>query len=159
MLNKHETTRKRIGGYSEIIDYWLELRQVLLVEYSTLAGLKNTNKNSLPTEEELNRFCQVLVDYISAGHFRIYNMIMERWKATGFSTNGEIDALYHGIVETTNPLLTFNDKYCAFVINEDNFAYFDQDISRVGEIMALRFEKEDLLIQVILGSLAIPPGA
>ncbi|MDD1795827.1 Rsd/AlgQ family anti-sigma factor [Enterovibrio makurazakiensis] len=159
MLNKLEKAQQQWGGYSDVIDYWLTLRQELLVEYSKVAGLSGGNKNCLPTEQELNRFCEALVDYISAGHFKIYDMVMNRWQSTGFSSNAEIDTLYSRIVETTEPLLTFNDKYSAFVLDEDNFARFDNDISRVGEIMELRFEQEDMLIQLIADSLSIPPGA
>ncbi|CZF85330.1 Regulator of sigma D [Grimontia celer] len=159
MLNKLEKAQQQWGGYSDVIDYWLTLRQELLVQYCKVAGLSGNNKNCLPTEEELNRFCEALVDYISAGHFKIYDMVMERWKATGFSTNEEIDGLYLHIVETTEPLLNFNDKYSGFVLDDDNFAGFDSDISTVGEIMEMRFEKEDMLIQLIADSLAIPPGA
>ncbi|KXF80379.1 Rsd/AlgQ family anti-sigma factor [Enterovibrio coralii] len=159
MLNKLEKAQQQWGGYSEVIDYWLTLRQELLVEYSKVAGLTGGNKNCLPTEQALNRFCESLVDYISAGHFKIYDMVMARWKSTGFSSNAEIDSLYARIVETTEPLLTFNDKYSDFTITEDNFTGFDSDISRVGEIMELRFEQEDMLIQLIADSLAIPPGA
>lgn len=159
MLKKHETARQKIAGYSEIIDYWLNFRQELIVDYSKIAGLISENKQCLPTEEQLTHFCETLVDYISAGHFRIYNKIMARWESTGFSSNAEIDALYVGIVETTGPLLSFNDKYSQFTIAENNFSQFDDNISRVGEIMAIRFEKEDLLIQLIAKSLAIPPGA
>lgn len=159
MLTKHKTTLKKLAGFSEIIDYWLNFRQDLIVVYSKIAGLTGDNKNSLPTEEQFNLFCETLVDYISAGHFRIYNMIKTKWESTGFLTNTEIDSLYLGIVETTGPLLSFNDKYTHFVIAENNFSLFDKNISRVGEIMAIRFEKEDLLIQVIAKSLSSQPDA
>lgn len=159
MLNKHETTRLKIGGNNDIIDYWLNFRQQLIMDYSTVAGLTGENKNSLPTEAELNRFCETLIDYISAGHFRIYNMIMERWESTSFSSNAEIDALYLKIMETTTPLLTFNDKYTEFVLSETDYAQFDENISRVGEILALRFEKEDMYIQLIVKSLSSPTNA
>lgn len=159
MLNRLEKTQQQWGGYSDVIDYWLTLRQELLVEYCKVAGLSGTKKHCLPTEAELNRFCETLVDYISAGHFKIYDMVMARWKATGFSTNEEIDNLYFHIIETTEPLLNFNDKYSNFELDEDNSAGFDEDISSVGEIMESRFEKEDMLIQLIADSLAIPPGA
>lgn len=159
MLNKLEKTQQQWGGYSDVIDYWLTLRQELLVQYCKVAGLSGSKKNCLPTEEKLNRFCEALVDYISAGHFKIYDMVMEHWKTIGFSTNEEIDNLYFHIVETTEPLLNFNDKYSDFVLDDDNFAGFDNDISMVGEIMEMRFEKEDKLIQLIANSLSISPKA
>lgn len=159
MLIKNETTQKQIAGNSKIIDYWLNFRQELIVDYSKVAGLTPGDKKCLPTNEKLHRFCETLTDYISAGHFRIYNDIITHWGTTGFSGNDEINRLYVGIVETTGPLLTFSDKYSPFSINDVNFSQFDENLSRVGEIMALRFEKEDMLIYLIMESLAVTPRA
>ncbi len=158
MLEKNEITREKITGKSEIIDYWINVRQELIIDYSKIAGLTDNNKNCLPTDEKLNRFCETLVDYISAGHFRIYNMVKKHWDSTGFLTTDEINALYFGILETTDPLLTFSEKYSPSTIDTVNFAKFDENISRVGEIMALRFEKEDILMNLILHSLTTQPN-
>ncbi|MFD2176953.1 Rsd/AlgQ family anti-sigma factor [Veronia pacifica] len=159
MLNKFEQLQQQWGGYSDIIDYWLTLRQELLVEYCKLAGLSAKNNTALPTQDELNRFCENLVDYISAGHFKIYDMVMERWKENSFSSNEEINQLYQHIVDTTEPLLDFNDKYSKVNMEEveDDIAKFDSHISKVGELMELRFEVEDALIAIIAESLAASP--
>lgn len=157
MLKKNETTRQQIAGNSEIIDYWLNFRQELIIDYSKVAGLTSSDKKCLPTDEKLHRFCETLVDYISAGHFRIYHKVMEHWSETGFISSDEIKAIYIGIIETTGSLLTFSDRYSPFSIEDVNFSQFDENLSRVGEIMAMRFEKEDILIHLILESLAISP--
>ncbi|PCS23915.1 sigma D regulator [Candidatus Enterovibrio escicola] len=159
MLNKPEKAQREWIGNVDVINYWLTLRQQLLVEYSKVAGLVGDYKKHLPSEDKLNHFCGALVDYISAGHFKIYDMVMERWQSTGFTTNSDIDALYARIIETTEPLLNFDDKYSNAELNENNFAGFDNDVSTIGEIIELRFEQEDMLIQLITDSLAIPPGA
>ncbi|WP_434357439.1 sigma D regulator [Parasalinivibrio latis] len=161
MLNKLERFHEQWGGYSDVIDYWLTLRQELLVDYYNIAGLSAGKKKSLslPDDESLHRFCELLVDYISAGHFKIYNMVMERWQATGFSTNKEIDALYFRIVSTTEPLLNFSEKYGDISLDEKNSVNFDNQISSIGELLEERFEHEDSLIQLIAESLSVPPGA
>lgn len=162
MLNKFKQVQEQWGGSSEVIDHWLETRQALIVEYCKLGSLQPAHSHSnvveLPTAKEISSFCDHLVDYISEGHFKIYDMVMDKWKATGFKTNNEIDATYAKIVLTTDPLLEFNDKYVQ-VTNEDELPEFEEDMSKVGEILELRFEVEDKLIQLIADSLAIPPGA
>ena len=65
---------------------------------------------------------------------------------------------YARIVLTTEPLLNFTDKYAA-VSEEDTLDSFDSDLSLIGEIIEVRFEVEDELIQLIANSLAVPPGA
>ncbi len=162
MLNKFKQVQEQWGGSSEVIDHWLETRQALIVEYCKLGSLQPAHAQSnvveLPSPKEISSFCDHVVDYISEGHFKIYDMVMEKWQATGFKTNEEIDATYGKIVLTTEPLLEFNDKYVK-VTADDELPSFEQDMSVVGELLELRFEVEDKLIQLIADSLAIPPGA
>ena len=162
MLNKLKQTQQQWGGSSEVIDHWLETRQLLIVEYCKLASLQPSSVKSsvseLPTPKALQSFCQHLVDYISEGHFKIYDMVMDQWRATGFEATDEINQTYGKIVLTTEPLLNFTDTYAA-VSEEDPLKSFDNDLSQVGEVIEMRFEVEDQLIQLIVNSLAIPPGA
>ncbi|CAM3928778.1 Rsd/AlgQ family anti-sigma factor [Vibrio aestuarianus subsp. francensis] len=162
MLKKLKRTQEQWGGSSELIDHWLDTRQTLIVEYCKLAALQpcsaKTNVTELPSPKELQLFCQQLVDYISEGHFKIYDMVMDKWRSTGFEATDEINQTYGKIVLTTEPLLNFTDKYAA-VSDEDDLDDFDSDLSLIGEIIEARFEVEDYLIQLIADSLAIPPGA
>ncbi|WP_105903384.1 sigma D regulator [Vibrio gangliei] len=163
MLNKLKQTQAQFGGSSDVIDHWLDTRQNLIVEYWKLATLKPTHHKKtalakLPSPQELQNFCQHVVDYISEGHFKIYDMVMDSWQSTGFSPTEEINQTYFKIVETTEPLLNYTDKY-ADVDAEDELEDFDADLSQIGEVLEERFELEDELIQMIAESLAIPPGA
>lgn len=162
MLNKFKQTQQQWSGSSDVIDHWLETRQSLIVEYCKLVtGNLSSAKpavSSLPTPKTLQSFCQHLVDYISEGHFKIYDMVMDKWKATGFEATDEIDQAYGRIILTTEPLLNFTDTYAA-VAEDDPLSSFDGDLSFVGEIIEARFEVEDELIKLIADSLAVPPGA
>ncbi|AAO09673.1 Rsd/AlgQ family anti-sigma factor [Vibrio vulnificus] len=162
MLKKFKQTQEQWGGSSEVIDHWLETRQSLIVEYCKLAALQpcstKSNVLELPSPHELQQFCQHLVDYISEGHFKIYDMVMDKWRATGFEATTEINETYAKIVLTTEPLLSFTDMY-ASVGEDDPLESFEPDLSKVGEIIELRFEVEDHLIQLIADSLSVPPGA
>lgn len=160
MLSKFKQTQQQWGGSSEVIDHWLETRQLLIIEYCSLAALQpSAQKTSeLPTPKALQSFCQHLVDYISEGHFKIYDMVMDKWRATGFEATDDINQTYGKIVLTTEPLLNFTDKYAA-VSSDDPLEDFVADLSLIGEIIEVRFEVEDELIQLIADSLAVPPGA
>ncbi|WP_413113824.1 sigma D regulator [Thaumasiovibrio sp. DFM-14] len=160
MLSKFEQVQKKWGGNSDVIDQWLLNRQQLLTDYCKLAGLPPYDKQSrqLPSSAQLQLFCQQLIDYISTGHFKIYNMVMERWNSTGFNATAEMTAAYERIMETTDPLLNFNDRYGA-VSEDDTLTDFDHDLSDIGELLEIRFELEDQLIQLINDSLKVPPGA
>ncbi len=162
MLNTFKKIQEEWGGSSDVIDHWLDKRQVLIVQYCKLAALRPGNNkkplDKLPTPEELENFNQYLVDYISEGHFKVYNMVMNKWEATGFSPTDEISELYARIVLTTEPLLSFTDRYTD-IDKDDPLEHFDEDLSDMGETLESRFALEDNLIQLIAESLAIPPGA
>ncbi|MGF1757583.1 sigma D regulator [Photobacterium sagamiensis] len=160
MLSKFEQVQQQWGGTSDVIDHWLMSRQQLLIDYCKLAGLPPFENNSrqLPTSSQLQLFCQQVVDYISAGHFKIYDMVMDKWKTTGYSPTKEISQLYANITQTTDPILNFTDRYCA-IDDNDTLADLDRDLSGIGELLELRFELEDTLIELISESLACPPGA
>lgn len=160
MLTKFKQVQEQWGGTSDVIDHWLSTRQPLLVEYCKLAGLPpfDTATHQLPSPKELQHFCQQLVDYISEGHFKVYDMVMQKWESTGYSPTQEISQAYSLIVQTTDPALNFTDKY-ANVDEENLLTDLDSDLSSLGELIEVRFAFEDNLIQLIGDTLAHPPGA
>jgi regulator of sigma D len=159
MLSKFEQVKKEWGGHNDVIDQWLMMRQQLLIDYCKLIGITpNDDNRHLPTASKLCLFSEDLVDYISAGHFKIYDNVMARWHQTGFSPTEEMSALYAKITLTTEPLLNFNDRYGA-INDNDPLETLDDDLSQMGELMESRFALEDKLIELISDSLACPPGA
>jgi len=116
----------------------------LLVEISNKHG-QGADKH---IQERLNEFCQVLVDYIAAGHFGLYKRISD-----GRERRKNVADLamkvYARIEETTEAALTFNEKYDSARKHLD-LSNFSADISRLGEVLSMRIELEDRLIEGIL---------
>ncbi|MBI3546221.1 MAG: Rsd/AlgQ family anti-sigma factor [Gammaproteobacteria bacterium] len=141
----------RRAGSQELSQKLIAERTEMLTLYCQLAGVEsygsNNGKNSRskPTQELLQKFCQVLVDYIAAGHFSLYERIIN-----GTERRQQVSALaeklYPRIASTTESALDFNDKYdcgdhCEIAMS------FSDDLSRLGEELAARIEIEDKLIQ------------
>ncbi|MBU3023604.1 sigma D regulator [Aestuariibacter sp. A3R04] len=141
MLNKLQQAKDRWGGRSDTIDTWLKARQQLLVQYCALAGLAPQNV-SLPDASDISEFCTLLLDYCSAGHFEIYDML----------TEGDDDGeqlrreTYPQISETTDNILAFSDNFSES-FTEKQAASFDRQLAKVGEALEQRFALEDALIQ------------
>jgi regulator of sigma D len=72
MLEHCKSAKERWGGVSNIIDRWLQERQLLLVSYCSLAEIPSTT----PSPEQITEVCQLLVDYVSAGHFEVYDQLV-----------------------------------------------------------------------------------
>ncbi|MBC3766565.1 sigma D regulator [Neptunicella marina] len=139
MLTGVEQAKQKWGGAHNAIDNWLAERQLLLVMYCELAGLPPYDKaaNALPDKERISEFCGLLMDYLSAGYFEVYEKLSEGEELA--------DQLYPQIAESTDAALSFNDKY-AELDSDANAQNFDVELSNLGQLLEERFEFEDKLI-------------
>ena len=87
-----------------------------------------------------------MVDYVSAGHFEVYEQLMQEAKEFD-DTDGlrAASGFYKTIDGTTEDILDFNDKYQ----ETDDIETLNTDLSKVGEWLATRFEAEDRMIEVL----------
>lgn len=146
MLENCQTAKERWGGVNKIIDRWLEERQQLLVQYCALSGLESANMTEDLRGDKLKELCQILVDYVSAGHFEVYDqLIKEGREFQDKEALKEAGGLYNSIDKTTEKLLDFNDKYQ----ETDDLSSIDADLSRLGETLETRFAAEDRMIAVL----------
>lgn len=145
MLDNCKSARERWGGVSEIIDRWLQERQDLLVLYCNLSAVKD-NDISEETQATLRNFCQIVVDYVSAGHFEVYEQLVNEGREFDDQEGlKKAKVHYHAIDETTEDILDFNDKYQ----ETDDLTSLVSDLSKLGEAMAGRFESEDQMIEIL----------
>lgn len=147
MLTRLETAKKRWGGNNSVIDSWLNERQGLLVKYCELAALPpyEQKHRTLPAQGAIREFCQLLMDYVSTGHFEIYNDVVSKCEEHGESSLNLANSVYPKIANTTDYALAFNDKY-AEQVKEGELEKFDLDLSKLGQHLEERFAHEDELI-------------
>ena len=146
MLNDLQKLKQHWGGVSEIVDRWLEERRELLVKYCDLIEIHDFDGNNNGHGEKLKAFCEVMVDYVSVGHFDVYEQLVKEAKAfsdkEGLKTGVD---LMDKIQPSTEAVLDFNDKYLA----TDDLESLSIDLSVVGEALEQRFETEDKMIEVL----------
>ena len=144
MLENCQNAKERWGGVSIIIDRWLQERQDMLVQYCDIGGADQANDAA--RGDKLRHFCQILVDYVSAGHFEIYDqLIKEGREFDDEEALHEAGRLFTVVDNTTEKLLDFNDKY----LETDDLSSLDQDLSNLGETLEIRFSAEDRMISVL----------
>lgn len=145
MLENCKTAKERWGGVNEIIDRWLEERQTMLVQYCALSGATEVLTDTV-RESKLREFCQILVDYVSAGHFGVYDqLIKEGREFDDVEGLQQAASLYDIVDQTTERLLDFNDKY----LETDDLTTLTDDLSLLGEAMEVRFSAEDRLVSIL----------
>ncbi|OUS25523.1 anti-RNA polymerase sigma 70 factor ['Osedax' symbiont bacterium Rs2_46_30_T18] len=146
MLEKCKGAQERWGGVSEIIDAWLDGRQVLISHFVSLPSQSITHG----LNEHLNLFCGLLMDYLSSGHFEIYEQLLREGSDFDDGSLEEAQKLFPMIQSSTDRALDFNDKFssmsdpCVQEIRE-----FAEQLSQLGEALENRFTLEDRMIELL----------
>lgn len=139
MLEHCESAKERWGGVSDIIDRWLQERQDLLVHFCSIP------QQDTPVDE-LQKLCQLLVDYVSAGHFEVYDQLVKEGRE--FDDDAalqEAGGLFKIIDQSTQQALDFNDLH----LEATSTSSIQSELSELGEMLANRFEAEDRMIEVL----------
>jgi regulator of sigma D len=148
MTTLSSATKERRGRSQDLVGKLVTERNDMLATFCQLAGIEPYTPDNRTVQEMLQEFCQILVDYVAAGHFALYERISE-----GKERRREVvriaEEVYPRIMKSTDAALDFNDKYDC----EDHctdLSSLSADMSRLGEELALRIELEDKLLAAIL---------
>jgi regulator of sigma D len=88
------------------------------------------------------------VDYLSAGHFSIYERIVSELE--GENPLLAATKLYPQLESNTQQIMGLYDSSLEMAIDDDNCLEFQQALSTLGEALAARFALEDSLIALAL---------
>jgi len=137
--------KERRKGTLEVVRKLTGERTEMLVLFCKVAGLEPYASHE-PVRPVLAKFCEVLVDYIAAGHFALYDRILN-----GNERRKEVvdvaQEIYPRIAKSTDAAVDFNDKYEKF--DDDRLRELSRDLSELGEALAARIELEDRLLQAL----------
>ena len=137
---------ERRQQYTQLIAELKNQRQEVLSLYCNFAELKPFSANDA-VRSLLTRFSQILVDYVSLGHFGVYERLLagtER-RSRMLSVAKEI---YPEFSATTDAAISFNEKYDT-AEKIDVIEDLEQDLSALGESLAKRIDLEDRLCEVM----------
>ena len=149
MLNQLESLTERVRGSNKLVDRWLHVRKHLLVAYYNLVGIKPGKESFMRLNEKaLDDFCQSLVDYLSDGHFNIYERIIREMEGT--TPYLAASKLYPLLEANTQQIMDYYDSTLENAIDHDNYLEFQQALSDLGEALEERFTLEDKLIALAL---------
>ena len=114
--------------------------------YCNVAELKPFSANDA-VKSLLTQFSQLLIDYVSLGHFGVYERLL-----AGTERRSRVltvaKELYPEFSKTTDAAISFNDKYDN-VQKIEVFEDLEQDLSVLGENLAKRIDLEDKLCEVM----------
>jgi len=141
-----QVTTERRHQANQLITELKNERQELWSLYFHVAELKPFSSQK-QVKNKLTEFSQILVDYVSLGHFGVYERILKgnERRAQVLSVAKDI---YPEFSATTEAAISFNDKY----ENIDKLTVFDnleQELSALGENLAKRIDLEGKLCELL----------
>lgn len=153
--SKGQERKERRIGTRQMVGNLLAERQEMLVAYCRLAGLEPYDPDK-PVKRQLEEFCQLLMDYTAFGHFELYRRIADgNERRVGVAQVA--DRVYPQIEKMTQKAVEFNDRYDA-TDHSLELESLPNDLSVLGEQLALRLELEDRLVEALLSGIARDDG-
>lgn len=146
MLNQCQGAKEKWGGVNDIIDGWLESRQILISHFVSLPSQSIANG----LNERLSLFCDLLMDYLSSGHFEVYEQLLREGHEFADGSVEAAQKLFPLIQPTTDQALDFNDKYSSMKDpSVQEIREFAEQLSLLGEALENRFSLEDKMIELL----------
>ncbi len=150
MLENCRNAKERWGGVSDIVDKWLKERQDLIVLYCEITSAEGESPEIQVSKYQ--RFCQILVDYVSAGHFEVYEQLIQEAKEFDDGGLELAKKIIPQIEVTTEIALKFNDQFDNVHKIDDGLGSLGKEMSKLGEVLEDRFEFEDALLEALHNS-------
>ena len=148
MVQEQLSNNERRNESQLVVEKMLQERREMLVLLCEVSGLKPF-KAEKSVKDSLQKFCEVLVDYIASAHFGLYERI-----AAGNERRNNVVSIasktYPLISDSTQAAIEFNERYepLETATIED---HLQNDLSKLAEILSSRIEFEDQLIVAMIG--------
>lgn len=131
------------------IQDWLKERQKLIVLLCSIQDDPAWNDDHVPTGTKVQSFCQILMDYVSAGHFEIYDALIREAERCGQHQElAKAQALHTRLQASTDSALRFNDLFDDEESCEDKVA-LAAGLSELGVALEDRFQIEDEMLALL----------
>lgn len=135
-------SREQFEAVDELLTRWLKERRALLGKYTEIVVMLDADQGDTLGKRQ-KALCELLVDYISAGHFEVFHQLVEEAESFGDGSGQLARQLIPDIADTTEVILAYEEKYGGGA----NFPLtLARDLSALGEVLESRFVLEDRLI-------------
>lgn len=148
MSSQGGVVEERRTATQDLIDKLLQERQEMLVLFCEVAGLEPYHR-SASLDDQLQTFCQVLIDYTAFGHFEVFGRISDGNERRG-AVLKVAEKIYPEFVKASELAVAFNDRY-DLSDHQLQLNHLPEDLSRLGEELAVRIELEDQLLATMMG--------
>ncbi len=140
-----------------LVNHWLEERRRLLYLLCAVRGIRGLTFDGVPVHYRVQQFCQVLMDYISAGHFEVYRELISKARAFNSENAEQVGRILQLLEDSTDEALTFNEDFASPESCDAQLDSLALRLSNLLEKLEERFALEDQLI-VSIHQRGLSPG-
>lgn len=157
MLEDCKTALERWDGVHRLIDRWLDQRRELQDCFIALREACDIELAAV-SKAQLDAFSELLMDYVSSGHFKVYPQLRE--EAAAFNDSEALlvaERLLARLDHSTELVLAFDEDYSSPVKCQHNLEHLPVWCERLSKGVAERFALEDQLIGRLHAAHSPPP--
>ena len=126
-----------------LLTRWLKERRDVLGRFTELVVAQDCTDDQDSLGHRQKALCELLVDYVSAGHFEVFHELLNEAQTFGDDAGPLVDTVIPAIVDTTEVILAYEEKYADANCGWEGI---QRDLSSLGEVLESRFVLEDRLI-------------
>ena len=127
----------------DLLTRWLQERRSLLGRYTEIVVTLDSHAGSKAFMSRQTKLCELLVDYVSAGHFEVFHELINEAEQFGDGSCAIAERIMPAIGDTTEVILAYEEKYGN---HSEQREKLKRDLTALGEVLESRFQLEDQLI-------------
>ncbi len=143
MPNQRSDATQQFEAVEELLTRWLKERRAVLGKYTEIVVTLDSRFDDAALELRQKALCELLVDYVSAGHFEVFHALINEAESFGDDSCALTEILIPAIGDTTEVILAYEEKYGHA---QGYLEKLKRDLSALGEVLESRFVLEDRLI-------------
>lgn len=146
MATSAQTAMAQWQRIEALVQEWLRERQQLLYLISTIRSASSRTTSPLRVSKRIQEFCELLMDYISAGYFEIYRELAREARCFERDNQAFTRSIMHRLEDSTDEALAFNDDFDTEEHIAQMYTSLPSRLSELLEKLEERFALEDQLI-------------
>jgi len=143
MPHKRSDPKLQFEAVEELLIRWLKERRAVLGKYTEIVVTLDSRFEDAALEQRQKALCELLLDYVSAGHFEVFHELLNEAESFGDDSCALAAQLMPAIGDTTEVILAYDEKYSNA---GGHLKKLKRDLSALGEVLESRFQLEDRLI-------------
>ena len=143
MPHRSSDPQQQFNAVEELLTRWLKERRAVLGKYTEIVVTIDAVSDGSGLRQRQQDLCQLLVDYVSAGHFEVFHELINEAESFADGSGALAEKLMPAIGDTTEVIMAYEEKYSGEADYPDTL---ERDLSALGEVLESRFVLEDRLI-------------